>query len=120
MQFEEQQPIYIQIADEFVRILFWTNGNQMRRIPSVRDVAVALEVNPNTVARTFEFMQSKDIIFNKRGIGYFVSEDGKEKALEYRREEFMSKIAPNFFDTMYLLGIPYSDLEKRYNEKVSK
>ncbi|HOG19059.1 MAG: GntR family transcriptional regulator [Salinivirgaceae bacterium] len=120
MQFEEQQPIYIQIADEFCKNIILDKWQPNERIPSVRDVAVALEVNPNTVARTFEFMQSKDIIFNKRGIGYFVSEDGKEKALEYRREEFMSKIAPNFFDTMYLLGIPYSDLEKRYNEKVSK
>jgi GntR family transcriptional regulator len=118
MQFVEQQPIYMQIADVFCENILSGKWQPNDRIPSVRDVAVSMEVNPNTAMRSFEFLQSKDIIFNKRGIGYFVSETGKEKALEYKREEFLNKTVPGFFRTMYLLGIAYRDLEKFYNNQV--
>ncbi len=120
MQFEEQQPIYIQIANEFCKNIILGKWQPNERIPSVRDMAVTLEVNPNTIVRTFDFLQNKEIIFNKRGIGYFVNENGPNKALEYMREEFYNKTAPNFFTAMNLLKIEYSDLERYYNEQTKQ
>src|SRR4051794_41162898 len=72
MQFRESIAIYLQIADyicERVLLKQWKAGE---RIPAVRELAVQLEVNPNTVMRTFEFLQGQNIIYNQRGIGYFV------------------------------------------------
>ena len=73
MEFDQHKPIYLQIADAICeRILTgqWPEGD---RIPSVRECGVSLEVNPNTVARSYDELSTEGIIHNKRGIGYFVS-----------------------------------------------
>jgi DNA-binding transcriptional regulator YhcF (GntR family) len=75
-----------------------------------------MEVNPNTVMRTFNFLQDKGIIFNKRGIGYFISEDGYQQTLELKKQTFLEEEMPRFIKTMKLLGITISDLEKIYNQ----
>ena len=73
MEFRETQSIYLQIADyvcEKILLKEWPPGE---RIPSVRELAIQLEVNPNTVMRTYEFLQNESIIFNQRGIGFFAA-----------------------------------------------
>ncbi|HEV3326742.1 MAG TPA: GntR family transcriptional regulator, partial [Puia sp.] len=75
MQFRESQAIYLQIADyvcERILLKEWPPGD---RVPSVRELAVLLEVNPNTVMRTYEFLQQQAILFNQRGIGFFAALD---------------------------------------------
>jgi GntR family transcriptional regulator len=80
-------------------------------------MAVQLEVNPNTVMRTFEFLQANDIITNKRGMGYFVSEEGKQKATSLRKEEFLQNELPQLFKTAMLLNISFEELQNLYNEQ---
>lgn len=118
MNFTEQQPIYMQIADIFCENILSGKWKPNDRIPSVRDVAVSMEVNPNTAMRSYEFLQNKEIVFNKRGIGYFISEEGRDKALDYKREEFLSKTVPEFFRNMYLLGIKYEEMELYYKKSI--
>jgi DNA-binding transcriptional regulator YhcF (GntR family) len=119
MEFRESQPIYLQIAEfvcEKILLKEWKAGE---RIPSVRELAVALQVNPNTVMRTYEFLQQKDIIFNQRGVGLFVSEDGYKSALAYRRSEFIQKEMPSFFRSLALLQMELEELEP-YFKKIKK
>ena len=116
MQFRESQAIYLQIADyvcEKVLLLEWKSGE---RIPSVRELAMQLEVNPNTVMRTFEFLQHLSIIYNQRGIGYFLSENAIEHAIEYRKKEFTEKDLPSIFRNMFLLGIEPEELKSRFEK----
>jgi GntR family transcriptional regulator len=94
MEFLESQPIYMQIADNFCENILLQRWKPNERIPSVRDIAVTMEVNPNTAMRAFEYLQNKDIIYNKRGIGYFVADEGFQKALELKRAEFIEKDLP--------------------------
>lgn len=115
MEFLDKQPIYLQIAGKFCENILtkkWVNGE---RIPPVREIAVQLEVNPNTANRAYDFLQSLGIIFNKRGIGYFVSEDGYEKTIEYKKRLFFEEEAPIFFRNMQLTGVSFQDLELFYN-----
>lgn len=116
MQFTDQTPIYIQIADTFCENILAGKWAANDRIPSVREVAVAMEVNPNTAMRSYTFLQERDIIANKRGIGYFVAEGGRRRALEYLRQDFLRRTVPDFFKKLYLLEIPYGDLEEYYNQ----
>jgi len=114
MEFKDKQSIYLQIADyicEQILLAKWPPGE---RIPSVRDLASMMEVNPNTVMRTYEFLQTKEIIFNKRGIGYSASENATELILAYRKERFVENELPEFFKTMYLLDITMEELQSRY------
>ncbi len=116
MEFLENQPIYMQIADVFCENILLQKWEVNERIPSVRDVAVQMEVNPNTAMRAFVYLQEKEIIFNKRGIGYFVSEQGFQKALELKRSEFIEKDLPVVMKTMKLLDITCTEMEQMYNQ----
>src|SRR3569833_2471324 len=116
MEFRDNEAIYLQIA-AFVcdNILTgkWLAG---QKILSVRDLAVALEVNPNTVMRSYEFLQGLEIIYNKRGLGLFVAEDGFEKVKAYRKQNFVQQHLPEFFINIFLLDISMDEIVRQYGE----
>ena len=115
MQFRESIAIYLQIADYICERILLKQWNAGERIPAVRELAVQLEVNPNTVMRTYEFLQGQNIIYNQRGIGYFVSPDAITNAAQYRKTEFIEKELPNIFRNMHMLGMDMEELKSRYN-----
>ncbi len=114
MEFRNDQAIYLQIADHLCDNILMAKWNAGDRIPSVREVAVQIEVNPNTVMRTFTFLQEQGIIYNKRGIGYFVSDDGYERVKALRKENFVSHELPRLFREMHLLNVSIQDVKRHY------
>lgn len=118
MEFKDTQTIYLQIADHFCENILRKKWNPGDRIPSVREMAVNIEVNPNTVMRTFNYLQDKGIIFNKRGIGYFVSEDGFQKTKTLRKEDFVNHELPRLFNEMDLLELTMEDVNTYYKQFV--
>lgn len=119
MDFRDKQAIYLQIAEyvnEQVLLGRWSVGD---KIPSVRELAAELEVNPNTVMRTYEFLSQKGVIANKRGIGYFPADDAVDRIRVYRREQFLENDLPVFFKNLYLLGIDLPEIETRYEQFVA-
>jgi GntR family transcriptional regulator len=119
MQFRESQAIYLQSADHVCEKILLKDWKTEERIPSVRELAVQLEVNPNTVMRTYEFLTQQEIIYNQRGIGYFVAPNAVKNAQQYRRNDFVEKDLPQVFRTMYLLGMEPDELKPRF-EKYKK
>lgn len=120
MNFHENKAIYLQIADYFYDSILQKILKPDERIPSIRDLAVQTEVNPNTVMRTYTFLQNQNIIYNKRGIGYFIDSSAYEKALNTKKSEFIEEQAPKFFSTMESVGLKISDIEKMFNEYKNK
>ena len=114
MQFRESIAIYLQIADYICERILLQQWKVGERIPAVRELAVQVEVNPNTVMRTYEFLQGQNIIYNQRGIGYFVGPEAIENASQYRRTEFIEKELPALFRNMYMLGMDTDELKSRY------
>lgn len=119
MQFRESIAIYLQIADYICERIMLKQWKVDERIPAVRELAVQLEVNPNTVMRTYEFLQGQNIIYNQRGIGYFVSPEAQTNATQYRKNEFLEKELPALFRNMYLLDMNMDELKMRF-EKFKK
>src|ERR1035437_4720653 len=107
MEFNQSQAIYMQIVDYISEQILFERWKEGDRILSVRELGVTLQVNPNTVMRTFDFLQNNEIIFNKRGVGYFVAEQAKEKILKYRRNQFMDHELPVFFKNLSILGMSF-------------
>jgi GntR family transcriptional regulator len=115
MQFNNSgQAIYLQIADYVCEKVLLKEWAAEDKIPSVRELAIQLEVNPNTVARTYEFLKQQDIIYDKRGIGYFITPNGPANAMNYRKHEFTEKEMPAVFRIMHMLGIEMDDLKGRF------
>jgi DNA-binding transcriptional regulator YhcF (GntR family) len=118
MEFRETQAIYLQIGDYICEQVLLGRWNEGDRILSVRELGVALQVNPNTVMRTFEFLQNLEIIFNKRGVGYFVSADAKQKIMDYRKKQFVEQELPLFFKSIYLLKMDFDEMKVMYQRYV--
>lgn len=118
MEFNNNNSIYIQIADRLCEQILDNQINGEERIPSVREYAASIQVNPNTVMRTYGLLQDKGILYNKRGIGYFVSEKAKEIVMKTKKDEFIKESLPEIFKMMDLLKIDFKELEKIYKSSV--
>lgn len=112
MDFKKQKPIYLQIADRLMEQILDGQPPEDDRMPSVRDVAEHMGVNPNTVMRTFEHLQGEAIIYNRRGVGYFVSADAKERILAAQRREFLEDELPAIRQRLKALNISTHELIK--------
>lgn len=110
------QAIYLQIVEYVCQKILLGEWLPESKIPSVRELAVQISVNPNTVARSYEFLKNSEIIIDKRGIGYFVEKNGIEAAKKFRQETFLQTELPIFFNTIYTLGLELTDLEQKYQE----
>ncbi|HEY4290573.1 MAG TPA: GntR family transcriptional regulator [Puia sp.] len=119
MQFRESQAIYLQIADYVCEKILLKEWPSDGRILSVRELAVQLEVNPNTVMRAYEFLQQEKIIYNQRGIGFFTHADAIKQATRYRRVVFIEKDLPQVYRSLFLLGIEPDELKPGF-EKYKK
>ena len=120
MKFRKQRAIYLQIGDYLCENILTSTYAPADKIPSVRDMAVSVEVNPNTVMRTYTDLQQKGILFNQRGIGFFVADDAVEKILEMKKREFLKADLPDFFKTIRLLNLQYEDLQELYQIEEAK
>jgi DNA-binding transcriptional regulator YhcF (GntR family) len=118
MEFKENPAIYIQIAEyvcEQILLKKWKLGE---KIISIRDLAVNMEVNPNTVQRAYDFLQQRDIITNKRGVGYFIEDDAMDRILSFRREQFIENELPVFMRNIYLLKIDFKEIKTLFDQFV--
>lgn len=116
MEFNDNEAIYLQIAAYVCDHILMENWPEEHKIPSVRDLAVELEVNPNTVMRSYEFLQKQEVIYNKRGVGLFISPDAYKTVKALRREGFLAQNLPGLFKNMYLLDISISEIQQRYEK----
>lgn len=104
MEFDVNRPIYLQIYDTICDQVLSGALVPDDRIPSVREYGAQLGVNPNTIMRTYEKLTTDGIIYNKRGLGFFISQDAREKVLEYKKTEFVNETVPKIRRQLQLLG----------------
>lgn len=110
MEFNSNKAIFLQICDGICEQILSGQLADEERIKSVREYGADIGVNPNTVARSYEKLTSEGIIYNKRGIGYFICSGAREKVLDSRRQEFLSLEWPAVRKKIELLGLSPSDL----------
>jgi DNA-binding transcriptional regulator YhcF (GntR family) len=112
MNFAAEKPIYLQIVDVIADRILSGDLRGGDRIPSVREYGADIGVNPNTMMRSYEKLTADGVIYNRRGIGYFVADDARETVLSAQRKEFMEKELPAIRERMRLLGIDFSTLNE--------
>ncbi|MBO7578124.1 MAG: GntR family transcriptional regulator [Prevotella sp.] len=115
MNFNNDKAIYIQIADRLCDEILAGTYQDDERIPSVREYAVLLQVNTNTAVKAYDELARSEIIYNKRGLGYFVTKGAKKKILKERKQLFMKEKLPEMFRHMQLLGIDISEIGEEWN-----
>jgi len=116
MEFNKNQPIYLQIAEYVSENILTEKWKEGDRVLSVRELSMKLQVNPNTVMRTYNHLQSEDVLHNQRGIGYFISEGSTEKIRSIKKDQYIKVQLPEVFKTGKLLGITPGELSDLYTQ----
>ncbi len=114
MRFNNDKPIFMQIADMLEDEIVAGRLAKGDRLPSARDLASSLEVNPNTAARALQILADQGVAVAERGTGYFVAPEATERAKLARRERFFGEALPGLFKAMDELGINMDELAARY------
>jgi DNA-binding transcriptional regulator YhcF (GntR family) len=120
VEFNKNHPIYLQIADLICEKILLDDWKKGERIPSVRELAVSIQVNPNTVMRTYALLQEEGIINNQRGIGFFVADDGSQAAKAFVSRQVIEADMSNLFRKMKMTGITFEELKKYFDEYAQK
>lgn len=109
--------IYIQLADRLCDEILAGHYKADERIPSVREYAVQLEVNTNTAVKAYDQLSRDGIIYNRRGLGYYVSQDARTRIRHQRRATFFKELLPEVFRHMRMLGIDISEIEQQWKQQ---
>jgi len=115
MEFSQPKGIYQQIADRMRDRILQGEWQPGERIPSIRELAVSIGVNPNTITKSYQSLMEKEIIENQRGLGYFVAEGARKKILADVKGEFVRNELPNIFKTMRVLGMDIDEFARLYD-----
>ena len=124
INYKSTKGIFLQIAENICQQILAGKLNAGDRIPSVRDLSGEYEVNRNTLLRTYSLLEESGVFTNKRGIGFFVSENAVEIILEKEKKEFFQTEMPELIQKVKLLKLTENDMSEliealKRNNKVS-
>jgi GntR family transcriptional regulator len=106
--FSDDRPIYRQIRDRIIdRILTLGDG---AILPSVRALAADAGVNPLTVAKAYQDLQSSDLVRARKGVGLFAADGAVNRLLTAERENFLNEEWPRVRARITRLGLDAADL----------
>lgn len=88
VEFDDREPIFVQIAQQIERLILNDELQEEKKIPSSTEIAENYKINPATVMKGFGILADKDIIYKKRGVGMFVKQGAKMSLLEERKKKF--------------------------------
>ena len=114
MEFNNNIPIYLQIIDNIKQDIVVGKLKTGQKMPSVRELAGILKVNPNTIQRVYQELDREKITYTKRGMGTYVTEE--EKTISSLKEELSKKIILDFVEGMYKLGFSNKELTNTLKE----
>ena len=120
IKFNENKAIYLQIADRVCEDIILGTYAEAGCIPSVREYAQMIEVSANTVARSFDYLQQRGVLLNRRGVGLFVADNAVEAIKRMRREVFLAEELDPFMRQAVLLDISESDLLAAYRRHLAE
>ena len=111
MEFRNTKGIFLQIADSISEKVIGGQYPSGEKIPSVRDLALEMGVNPNTVMRTYTELQTRGIIDNKRGIGFYVTNEAVGIIRDWKRKEFFEIDLQVVVRQTKMLGVTFEELK---------
>ena len=106
----DTQPIFLQIRQQLIAMILKGTIPEGEALPSVRQIATDLSVNPLTVTKAYSFLVDLGVVTKKRGIGMYVAEEARAKLLEHERVKFLAEDWPRIREQIEALGLGPQDL----------
>jgi GntR family transcriptional regulator len=117
-EFQSSKPIYVQIANRISQRIARNDLEPGEKLPSVRDMAIHIGVNPNTIQRTYSELERMRIVETRRGQGTFVTED--VEILKKVKTQLQNEIVEHFISNMKELGLTEEEMLTSINERLSQ
>ncbi|MFA7057100.1 MAG: GntR family transcriptional regulator [Candidatus Cloacimonadales bacterium] len=89
--FSDETPIYLQIKEEIEEAIIAERIAEGEQIQSIRALSAEYQVNPNTISNAYAELEASNVIFKKRGLGFYVTEGARKILIRERRYEFIKK-----------------------------
>ncbi|KAA6453564.1 GntR family transcriptional regulator [Bacillus swezeyi] len=116
--FSSSKPIYKQIAEQLFKKMVREEIKPGEKLPSVRELAVETQVNPNTIQRTYNEMERMGIVETRRGQGTFVVE--KSEVIDDLKREMQAEVIGQFVLSMEELGLSKQDMLSELDRYLQK
>nr|WP_156280585.1 GntR family transcriptional regulator [Paenibacillus sp. NEAU-GSW1] len=117
MTFDNNQPIYLQIMNYMKRQIIVGKLKPGDKIDSVRELAAELQINPNTIQRTFQELEREGIVETRRGLGRYVTSE--EATIMTIKKEMAGDLLDRFVQGMKELGFESNDIVSIVAEAVT-
>lgn len=112
MQWDDNAPIYVQLKDRVLRMMLDGELAAGDALPSVRQSAAEMQVNPITVSKAYQILVDEGLVEKRRGLGMFVTEGATHRLLQSEREHFLAEEWPQIMQRIQRLGLSMDDLLK--------
>ncbi|WP_206513308.1 GntR family transcriptional regulator [Pelagibacterium montanilacus] len=116
-QWRDNVPIFLQIRQRMIELILSEAIGEGEALPSVRQIATELSVNPLTVTKAYQSLVDLDIVEKRRGLGMFVNKGAREKLLVHERETFLSQEWPAIRGRIAALGLSLGELMDRERDQ---
>lgn len=113
-EFDNNIPIYIQLVDSLKREIISGNISPGERLSSVRDLALKLKVNPNTIQKALSELEEMKLIYTERTNGKYVTSD--VKLINKHKEKYANELINSFINNMESIGIKKEEIIKYISE----
>lgn len=110
VMFDDQSPIYRQIADAITRDVLNGTLAEEEQVMSTNQYAAFYRINPATAAKGFQHLVDEGVLYKKRGIGMFVSTGAREQLREKHRQRFVSDVLTPMMDEARAIGLSLTDV----------
>ncbi len=121
LKFNEERPIFIQIAEGIEDAILSGAFKEESQIPSITEFSVTYRINPATALKGITILVEEGIIYKKRGVGMFVAEGAVKQLKGKRKEQFYDNFIKNLVDEAVRLGISKDEiitlLERGYEDE---
>ncbi|WP_262689443.1 GntR family transcriptional regulator [Kordiimonas aestuarii] len=108
----DDQPIYRQLKDKVVTAIMEGSLREGEALPSVRNVAVDLQINPITASKAYQELVMDGLVEKRRGLGMFVVDGARDRLVEAERDRFINEEWPRVLETIRRLGLNAEELLK--------
>lgn len=116
VEFDNNLPIYLQIMNYMKKEIVVGQLKAGDKIPAVRELALELQINPNTVQRALQELERENIVETKRGLGRYVTSE--ESRIMEIKKEMASELLGHFIQGMQELGFANKDIITIVSEAV--
>jgi len=118
IEFDEKIPIYLQIMKAIKQEIATANLKAGDKLPSVREMAEILKVNPNTVQRAYQELEREQITYTQRGMGTFITNDVQK--LKSLKKEMAMELVTSFVNEIKNLGFNMDEIIEIVKESLER